>query len=106
MRYIDAERLEECMRIVQRANKDSVEFNKQYRATDVFFNIWDIINEQPTADVVEVVRGEWIKITDVDIRLTGRQIKEVHYKCSVCGGESYFDTNYCPHCGARMDGVE
>ena len=58
----------------------------------------------PTSDVQEVVRGEWIKITDVDIRLMGRQIKEVHYKCSVCGGESYFDTNYCPHCGARMGG--
>ena len=56
----------------------------------------------PTADVVEVVRGEWIKITDVDIKLMGSQIKEVHYKCSVCGGESYFDTNYCPNCGAKM----
>lgn len=27
-------------------------------------------------------------------------------KCSVCGGLELGRTNYCPNCGARMDGAE
>ena len=55
-RYIDADALNECMSIVQKANADSVEFNKRCRATDVFLDIWGLIKAQPTADVIEVVR--------------------------------------------------
>ena len=46
----------------------------------------------PSADVVERKRGEWIR-TDY-----------CYFSyCSVCGfkGEK---TNYCPNCGAKMDG--
>ena len=52
----------------------------------------------PTADVVDVVRGEWIKPTDV--MGFGR--------CSNCNAlwdYSLIDNpffNYCPNCGARM----
>ena len=55
-RYIDADGLNECMSIVQKANRDSIEFNKRCRATDVFQDIWGMIKAQPNADVVEVVR--------------------------------------------------
>lgn len=64
------------------------------------------IDEAPTADVVEVMHGEWI------------MINEQLAKCSVCGG--YESTNgkdktgkgvifkmqkkFCPHCGADMRG--
>ena len=49
------------------------------------------------ADAVEVVHGRWI---DVALRFT--QVKE---KCSVCGGIVYaHGFNYCPNCGAKMDG--
>ena len=59
-----------------------------------------MIDDAPTADVVEVRHGEWI-INDEDYWT----------KCSVCEFE-YFDEQediyntyrYCPHCGARMDG--
>ena len=56
------------------------------------------ILRQPIADVVEVVRGEWIKPTDV--MGFGR--------CSNCNAlwdYSLIDNpffNYCPNCGARM----
>ena len=92
-RYIDAERID--WRLIIPTNVTIAEENMIHLAKK-------LVEQQPIADVVEVVHGEWIKITDVDIRLMGRQIKEVHYKCSVCGGEYYFDTNYCPHCGADM----
>ena len=65
------------------------------------------INSKPK-EMVEVVHGEWI------------MINEQLAKCSVCGGyEStngkdktgkgvIFKTqkNFCPNCGARMDGAK
>lgn len=61
-------------------------------------------NKLKKADVVPVVHGRWeIKTDDYDCE---------YAKCSVCGEEFYDaneDTiditfNYCPNCGARMDG--
>lgn len=50
----------------------------------------------PTADVVEVRHGEWIHNNDEMI-------------CSACGNEAlmdevYYESPYCPDCGAQMDG--
>jgi rubrerythrin len=56
----------------------------------------------PTADVVEVRHGEWWMQTDIADYPYGT--------CSVCGYVEWDafprgDTpNYCPNCGARMDG--
>lgn len=61
----------------------------------------DEIDAMPTADVAPVVHGTWVR--------TGQSFfkadKFICYSCSVCG----FDIEktkyqYCPHCGARMDG--
>ena len=63
--------------------------------------ILKVLEETPTADVVEVRHGEWINKC-----------------CSVCGEKQpytargnvfattfyQFKTKYCPHCGAKMDG--
>ena len=61
-----------------------------------FMGVYDCVKTTPTADVVEVKRGEW-------------KVDETHdYEpyCSLCGhepiaGEKY---NYCPDCGADMRG--
>lgn len=58
-----------------------------------------VIAEYPTVDAVEVVHGQWIE-------------EEIYDKiiCDVCGHEwNIFDNdtetfNYCPNCGAKMDG--
>lgn len=56
-----------------------------------------VIDEAPTVDAVPVVHGRW-----VDVSLSFTHPKE---KCSVCGGIVYAcGYNYCPNCGARMDG--
>jgi DNA-directed RNA polymerase subunit RPC12/RpoP len=50
----------------------------------------------PTADVVEVRHGEWVKTT----------YPEVH-RCSHCNKPSNTSKGmpkYCPNCGAKMDG--
>ena len=82
-RYIDAEK----------ADVESIScfYGSECRIEDV--QEW--LDEQPTADVVEVKHGEWVK--------NGKT-----RTCSCCG---YFyinvdmeDDNYCPNCGAKMDG--
>ena len=71
----------------------------------------DIIKRAPAADVRPVVRGEWIKPT-------GMMPPEHHghYECSICGWWAMRDwakpwngivlTNFCPNCGADMNGKE
>ena len=51
------------------------------------------------ADVVEVKRGKWEKKTFIlfDSEIVG-------YKCSECNTTWDTNTNYCPNCGAKMDG--
>lgn len=60
--------------------------------------IVDRIRSAPTADVVEVVHGEWIRPTMIN----GRTFDIPH--CSVCGDVPCDTKNYCPDCGAKMDG--
>lgn len=63
------------------------------------------IRKLPAADVAPVVHGKWVH-SRYD-RSSG-QFDVV--KCSRCGIEAYAmayhvrDGNYCPRCGARMDG--
>ena len=55
------------------------------------------ISSIPAADVAPVVHGRW----------------DEHGKCIVCGGHApfwcmastYYTSQYCPNCGAKMDGV-
>ena len=50
--------------------------------------------DQPTADVAEVKRGKWIK-------------RNNERKCSCCKFIYYSNNdcwNYCPNCGAKMNG--
>ena len=57
-----------------------------------------MLETQPTVDAVEVVHGEWGEIyTCHGERLWG-------YKCSRCEQDNPNKSNYCPNCGAKMDG--
>ena len=58
----------------------------------------NVLDEMPAADVAPVKHGCWVKEkSDVLI----------HWHCSVCE-KCYFleepNADYCPHCGAKMDG--
>ena len=60
----------------------------------------EFIDNAPTADVVEVVRGEWIE----DIAYYDDDgCPCIVTRCSNCG-EAYPTYNYCPNCGADMRG--
>lgn len=64
----------------------------------MFCQMLDIVKEQPTADLVEVVHGKWVKPTMIN----GRTFDFPH--CSVCGDVPCDTKSYCPNCGAKMDG--
>ena len=70
----------------------------------------EMVEDATTVDAVEVVHGRWIVLAEFLDRTICTQ-------CSVCGEEytykngkfefinfEYAKYNYCPNCGAKMDG--
>ena len=48
----------------------------------------------PAADVAEVRHGRWLCV-DTDT--------EQFFLCNRCKKKEYWESNYCPNCGAKMD---
>ncbi len=94
MAYIDREKLRKAFKKSEMKEKDMALF---------------LVEMQPIADGVEVKYGEWLK-TDRGIRVnanTGQPMRVYHCECSCCGwhtGHQGIEFNYCPNCGAKMDG--
>ena len=59
-----------------------------------------LIDKQPTVDAVEVVHGRWRIETDEEE--PNPMFKLV--VCSACKEKANDTYNYCPNCGAKMDG--
>ena len=74
---------------------------------DVYYNTPDIdlsggrleaaILNIPAADVMEVRHGRWLCV-DTDT--------EQFFLCNRCKKKEYWESNYCPNCGAKMDKEE
>ena len=97
-RYIDSEALTERLRL--QFCKDCNNYNEiRCRSCDIDDTI-DFIEDAPTADVVEVKHGKWEKRTFI---VFDNEIKD-SYHCSECNTTWDTSTNYCPYCGAKMDG--
>ena len=61
----------------------------------------EFINRTPPIDAVKVVHGRWVDKEDY--------YTEIGMTCSVCCARYWIDDgfeehDYCPNCGARMDG--
>lgn len=69
--------------------------------------IEEVLRAVPAADVAPVRNGKWVHSRYENC---SEQFEIV--KCSCCGHEAYAMAfyvrggNYCPNCGARMDGSE
>ena len=61
---------------------------------------WKDIEEAPTADVRENVKGEWIEV----VLEQDEGWNVLACECSVCGRRSLNGSAFCPWCGADMRG--
>ena len=82
----------------------------------VILGVVHTVNAQTTVDAVEVVHGQWL-VDDYDSGDPEYYSAFIEVHCSKCGyslgaengqyGWYYgdpFPMNYCPNCGAKMDG--
>lgn len=80
------------------------EFSESYAfwlaEQDMIYSIIDMLEEELTIDAVPAVHGHWI---EEPLKKYPEQYIPV---CSVCEWKAFGKYNYCPHCGARMDGDE
>lgn len=61
-----------------------------------------VLEEVPTA---EPKKGKWIPKTLYPLSFSDGECKDC-VQCSNCKTHWDFETNYCPNCGARMEGRE
>lgn len=86
-KYVDIDAVKEAVRMAEcDADYDGRRFDAEF-----IENALDFI---PAADVATVVHGR--KIEDGDIGC--------FWLCSLCGECLPYGANYCPNCGAKMDG--
>lgn len=89
-------------------------FRKEYEA-DALLAAWNrrrdapMIEMQPVADAAPVRHGKWKEWDGeayVGMNKFGKEIYRHfrYYTCSLCCKGSAIKSNYCPNCGARMDG--
>lgn len=96
---------------VKYGNKDAGQQHDSY-STMMMYEIADEIIDAPAADVAPVVHGRWVD------RYGGKYANPL-YECSECKRRAPYKfendslniglwvqdlTDYCPNCGARMDG--
>lgn len=70
-----------------------------YKARERVFEAEEAVHRLSVADVAPVVHGRWIE--------QEKYTFGVMYDCSICGNrilDNGHSWNYCPNCGARMDG--
>lgn len=73
--------------------------------------IKSVINSIPAADVAPVVHGRWDEVDWVELESGGHELirtPNAGLRCSNCRNcfkkELLWKNNYCPNCGAKMDG--
>lgn len=59
----------------------------------------------PTVDAVEVVHARWENGHCTNCKQKA-EVQSIGFNCTGGTRVNYKETNYCPHCGAKMDGEE
>ena len=66
-----------------------------------YSDLWDEVDDMPAADVQPVKRGTW-ENTNTPNQLRCSNCEIIHFIAQYPHGE----INYCPNCGAKMDGEQ
>lgn len=72
------------------------EINLVFKRQELCKAVKSVFSDMPADDVAPVVHGRWEPIIDPYGNIEGWLCK--------CGRESKEMCNYCPNCGAKMDG--
>lgn len=92
--YIDREL---AIKAVRNEDKDVMaDYGEEY-GTEWGFSeekIIGVIMKVSSTDVAPVVHGKWLYVETDD---------EHFFLCSICNNKEYWESNYCPECGAKMD---
>jgi hypothetical protein len=95
MEVVDTDDIKKLPSVTPVACIATVKFSKE--------DMRKLVNEKMKDIVVERKKGHWIMTNDY---LTAAYESIDYVKCSCCGEESLEEGNYCPNCGAEMQGVE
>jgi hypothetical protein len=93
-RYIDANLLLQQVAHINSTVEQGVKY---------FNSVYNLIQKQPIADVVEVVHGDWIGIDTDECSVCHRNIREIMDADSyyAIGFDVCDELLYCPFCGAK-----
>ncbi len=70
-----------------------------------YSKVLDIISDM--AVDVEVKRhGKWIEYETTSYKNSEKGIAKKYYRCSICRNASAIRRDFCPECGAKMDGKD
>ena len=95
-RLIDADKLKrKCQKVASEAWKMKIKASIETTLNQFI----DWIDQAEPVDAVPVRHGRWIDETFKPWGLVHHP-----YKCDQCGDHSEAPSDYCPHCGALMDG--
>ena len=88
-RLIDGNKLESLIRDNYNLNYGETLINPRY--------FMDLVEDAPTIEAAPVVHGKWVR------KETGGGLLAICNSCKY-PVSWWHRTNFCPHCGARMDG--
>ena len=80
---------------------DREAFLESMKRTSRYFDVKFDIESFPAADVAPVVHGRWASVAGKRDRICSRCLHNEPYK-NADDDEEVFE--FCPHCGAKMDG--
>ena len=92
MEYIEREALEVALN--HRLNFLMAENGEYDHYTSGFDEAVTRVENFPAADVAPVWHGRWLCV-DTDT--------EQFFLCNRCKKKEYWESNYCPNCGCKMD---
>lgn len=98
--------------IAMREDKMAIEYIDREKAKRLLhieyaYAAEQLLDEVPVADVAPVVHGLWESVDSSYWRWTpsgAASVSHITYRCGRCGRGTVVKTNYCPNCGAKMDG--
>ena len=102
MRLIDADALK---KLVKEFRDDAPQSSIRRYVCNVILSMLGDENQTPTIEAEPVRHGRWVMTLYTTTSKRGRVVSNKKFACSeCCYSNGRKRNNYCPNCGARMDG--